>query len=81
MGIFANAISGSAAATFITVFGLTYTSVFEKLSKQDLSNSGRKEIEELIKKTFREELKKYSSVKIFSPKDLDNLNMTKLLGD
>jgi predicted GTPase len=78
-GIIANSVSGAAAATFITVLGLTYTSVFEKLSKQDLSGSGRQEIEEFIKTTFREELKKYSSVRIKNLQDLDKINMLRLL--
>ncbi|MEZ2321380.1 MAG: GTPase family protein [Microcoleus sp.] len=78
-GAIANFVSGAAAATFVTVLGLTYTSVFEKLSKQDLSDSGRQEIEEFIKKTFKEELKKYSSVRILTSQDLEKLNLMKLL--
>lgn len=78
-GILASAASGAAAATFITILGLTYISVFEKLSKQDLSGSGRQEIEAFIKKTFREELKKFSSVMVFSSQDIERLNAMKLL--
>jgi predicted GTPase len=78
-GAIANSISGAAAATFVTVLGLTYTSVFEKLSRQDLNGVGRQEIEVFIKKTFREELRKYSSVKIFTTQDLDNDKLVKLL--
>lgn len=78
-GFLTNAVSGAAAATFITILGLTYTSVFEKLSKQDLSGSGRQEIEEFIKQTFREELKKFSSVKVFSSQDIERLHAMKLL--
>lgn len=74
-GAIANSVSGAASATFVTVLGLTYTSVFEKMSKQDLSGSGRQEIEEFIKKTFKEELKKYSSVRIFTPQDIEKLNV------
>jgi predicted GTPase/uncharacterized protein (DUF697 family) len=78
-GILASAASGAAAATFITILGLTYISVFEKLSKQDLSGSGRQEIEAFIKKTFREELKKFSSVMVFSSQDIERLNAMNLL--
>lgn len=78
-GVAANSLSGGAAASFVSILGLTYTSVFEKLSKQNLHGSSRKEIEDFIKKVFKEELKKYSSVKIFSPKDLDYPNMKKML--
>jgi predicted GTPase/uncharacterized protein (DUF697 family) len=74
-GFIANTLSGSVAATFVTILGLTYTSVFEKMSKKDLSGSGRKEIEELIKKTFKEEFRKISSsVKIRTPEDIKNIN-------
>lgn len=66
-------VSGAVAATYIVVLGLTYTSVFEKLTEQDLSGSGREEIEELIRKTFKQEFEKYSSIKILSPADLDDL--------
>ncbi|MFB2979151.1 GTPase family protein [Microseira sp. BLCC-F43] len=66
-------VSGGIAASYIVALGLTYTSVFEKLTEQDLSGSGMQEIEELIKKTFRKEFQKYASIKILSPGDLDNL--------
>lgn len=66
-------VSGGIAASYIVALGLTYTSVFEKLTEQDLSGSGMHELEELIKKTFRQEFQKYASIKILSPGDLDNL--------
>jgi len=78
-GVVANTVAGGAAATFVTILGLTYTSVFEKLSEQDLSGSGRQEIEEFIKETFKEELRKFSSIKIFRPEDIEKISM-KLLG-
>ncbi|HAX77772.1 MAG TPA: GTP-binding protein [Cyanobacteria bacterium UBA11372] len=72
-GVILGGVSGGIAATYIVTLGLTYTSVFEKLSEQDLSGSGIEELKELIKKTFRQEFQKYASIKILSPGDLDGL--------
>jgi predicted GTPase len=72
-GVILSGVSGGIAATYIVTLGLTYTSVFEKLSEQDLSGSGIDELKELIKKTFRQEFQKYASIKILSPADLDDL--------
>lgn len=68
-------LSGGAAATYIVIIGLTYRSVFDKLSQEELSGKGEAEIKEFIKKTFGKEFKKYSSdINIKSKKDLDNLD-------
>lgn len=68
-------LSGGAAATYIVTIGLTYRSVFDKLSQEELSGKGETEIKEFIKKTFGKEFKKYSSdINIKSKKDLDNLD-------
>jgi predicted GTPase len=66
--------AGAAAATYIAVVGLAYISVFEKLTKEDLSGPGKEKIDELVQKIFKEEFKRLSSnVKITSEQDLDNL--------
>lgn len=68
-------LSGGAAATYIVIIGLTYRSVFHKLSQEELSGKGKTEIKEFIKKTFEKEFKKYSSdINIKSKKDLDSLD-------
>ena len=73
-------LSGGAAATYIVVIGLTYRSVFEKLSQEELSGKGEAEIKQFIKKTFEKEFKKYSSdINIKSKKDLDNLDRFDLM--
>ncbi len=72
----AAAISGAVAATFITVIGITYTSVFEKLAKSYIYIEGREATEEFLKKTFRQELEKYLHIKIFSPKDIEKVKDT-----
>ena len=70
------AISGTVAATFITVIGLTYTSVLEKLTQSRVYREGREATEEFLKKTFRQELEKYLNIKIFSPKDIEKVKET-----
>ncbi len=72
-GVILGGVSGGIAATYIVTLGLTYTSVFEKLSEQDLSGSGIEELKELIKKTFRQEFQKYASIKILYTGDLNDL--------
>ncbi|MBO3458922.1 pentapeptide repeat-containing protein [Aetokthonos hydrillicola Thurmond2011] len=63
-------LSGGVAATFITVIGLTYASVFEKLAKSRIYVKGKQATEEFLKTTFRQEFEKYLSIRILSKKDL-----------
>ncbi|MBE8996487.1 GTPase [Microcystis aeruginosa] len=67
------AISGATAATYITVVGLTYTSVFEKLTIKDLTGAEKEDVEEFIRKTFREEFKKNLKFRILSEGDLQKI--------
>lgn len=69
-------ISGGTAATYITIIGMTYTSVFEKLSLKDLTGSECEDIERYIRKTFEEEFKKNLKLRIWSEKDLDKIDRT-----
>ncbi len=75
----AGGLKGGIAATYISVIGATYTSVFEKLSLNNIHGATKVEIEEFIKVTFREEFRKNSKLRISSKRDLykiDNLNVT-----
>ena len=67
-------IAGATAATYITVVGLTYSSVFEKLTIKDLTGSDKEDVEEFIRKTFREEFKKNLRFRILSEKDLKKID-------
>ncbi|MUG94095.1 GTP-binding protein [Scytonema sp. UIC 10036] len=71
-----NTISGAVAATYVTVIGLTYTSVFEKLAKSHIYGKGREAVEDFLRKAFREEIKKYAGLKIFSVKALQEVGHT-----
>lgn len=74
-GAAVNALTGGTAASFIAILGLTYVSVFEKLSEQDFSGSGRQEIEKFIQKTLEREFKKFRrSIKILKPEDIEKLD-------
>lgn len=70
----AGTIAGAAAATYITVVGLTYASVFERLTVKDLTGSDKEDVEEFIRKTFREEFKKNLRFSILSEKDLKKID-------
>ena len=74
-GIFppSSILSGASAGTFITVVGLAYTSVLDKLARTRVFVEDKKTVEEFLKKTFREELRKYSIIQVRSKKDLDDL--------
>ncbi len=71
-------LSGGLAATFITIIGLTYISVFEKLAKAHIYVKGKEATEEFLGRTFRQEFKKYVNVKIFSNQDLKEVERTYL---
>ena len=43
-------LAGATAATYITIVGLTYASVFEKLTIKDLTGSDKANVEEFIRK-------------------------------
>jgi predicted GTPase/uncharacterized protein (DUF697 family) len=66
-------ISGGTAATYTTILGLSYTSVFERVAKEHVYKSGKETVREFLKKTFREEFEKHSSVKVYSISDLEKL--------
>ena len=68
-------LSGGIAATYITIVGKTYTTVFEKLAEQNLNGATKTEIEDFIKNTFREEFNKNSKIRIGSKRDLDRLDI------
>lgn len=70
----AGTLAGASAATYITVVGLTYASVFEKLTIKDLTGSDKADIEEFIRKTFREEFKKNLRFTIRSQRDLQKID-------
>ena len=71
--IVSGGMKGGIAATYITIVGLTYISVFEKLSTTDIKGKSKADIEQLLEKTFRKELKKNSRIKIGSKTDLENI--------
>ncbi|MBD2183420.1 50S ribosome-binding GTPase [Planktothrix sp. FACHB-1355] len=73
-------IAGSTAATYTTVLGLSYTSVFEKVAKEHIYKSGKYTVRDFLRKTFREEFEKYSRVKIYSIADLEKLKELFLKG-
>lgn len=66
-------LSGGIAATYTTVLGVSYASVFEKVAQEHVSKAGRKDIENFIKKSFKEEFAKYSVLKIVSISDLEKI--------
>ncbi len=68
-------LKGGMAATYITIVGLTYISVFDKLSEKDIKGKTKTEIEEFIQKTFREEFKKNSRIKIGKKKDIEKIDL------
>jgi len=67
------ALAGATAATYITIIGLTYASVFEKLTVKDMTGSDKADVEEFIRKTFREEFKKNLRFRIRSERDLNKI--------
>jgi GTPase Era involved in 16S rRNA processing/uncharacterized protein (DUF697 family) len=67
-------LKGGIAATYISIIGSTYNSVFQKLSLKNINGATKDEIEDFIKNVFREEFKKNSRIiKIKSERDLDRL--------
>ncbi|RJP48964.1 MAG: GTP-binding protein [Anaerolineaceae bacterium] len=68
-------LKGGIAATYITIVGLTYVSVFEKLSLTDIKGKTKTEIEEFIHQTFREEFKKNSRIRIGSKGDIEKIEL------
>ncbi|NEO43801.1 MAG: GTPase domain-containing protein [Moorea sp. SIO4A3] len=70
----AEVAAGGVAATYVVMMGLTYTSVFEKLSKRRLNRpQSRQEIKEFLKRTFRQELQRYLTIKVNSKESLDQI--------
>jgi GTP-binding protein EngB required for normal cell division/uncharacterized protein (DUF697 family) len=69
-------IKGAIAATYISIIGLTYTSVFEKLSKQDLKGKTKHEIEEYLKLSFHEEFQKNSRIRIKKEVDIEKITLS-----
>jgi uncharacterized protein (DUF697 family) len=67
------ALSGGIAATYTTVLGVSYASVFEKVAQEYVSKAGREDIKKFINKTFKEEFAKYSVLKIASFSDLEKI--------
>jgi GTP-binding protein EngB required for normal cell division/uncharacterized protein (DUF697 family) len=72
--IVAGGLKGGVAATYISIVGATYTSVFEKLSLKNINGATKTEIEEFIKVTFREEFRKNSKFSIGKPRDLNKID-------
>jgi predicted GTPase/uncharacterized protein (DUF697 family) len=72
--IIAGGLKGGVAATYISIVGATYTSVFEKLSLKNINGATKAEIEEFIKVTFREEFRKNSRIKIGTKRDLNKID-------
>ena len=67
-------LKGGIAATYISIIGSTYNSVFQKLSLKNINGATKDEIEDFIKNVFREEFKKNSRIiKIKTERDLDKL--------
>lgn len=72
-------VSGGSSATFIVILGLSYISVFENLSKQDLGNKGRLEIQEQMAKEVKKKWRRFSSLRFRALRDLDSI--IQYLGD
>jgi len=67
-------LKGGIAATYISIIGATYTSVFEKLSLKNLNGATKTEIEEFIKSTFRDEFRKNSKIRISTKRDIHKID-------
>lgn len=77
--IVSGGLKGGIAATYISIIGATYISVFEKLSLKNLHGVTKAEIEEFIKVTFREEFRRNSKIRISAKRDLNKID--KLIGN
>jgi hypothetical protein len=75
-------ITGPAAGTQVLLTGLAYARTCEKLAKDKVDGS-KINLQEFLKKTFREEIKRLSrtGIEISSPSDLANIGPRFLNGD
>ena len=69
------AVAG-AAASYVVAFGLACTSIFEKMSKDNIYGQGKDEVKRYLEENFRSEFEKYKNLKVQSPQELENLNIT-----
>ena len=74
IGIFfppASLAAGAGMASYVVVFGLACTAVFEKMVAENLHGKGREEIEKYLRDSFRQEFEKYSLLRINSLEALE----------
>ncbi|NEO55560.1 MAG: GTPase domain-containing protein [Okeania sp. SIO3B5] len=64
--------AASGAATFTAVSGMAFTNTCERLAIEKLTGS-ETEIEQQLRRIFQAEFRKYSSLKIYQPSNLDKV--------
>jgi predicted GTPase/uncharacterized protein (DUF697 family) len=73
--LFSGATSGAVSATYVATVGMTYISIFEKVTKKDLEGCNRQELEQKVGDLFKEEFRRFASaVKINQKDDLEKLD-------
>ncbi len=58
--------TATVAASYVTVMGLTYASVFEMLAQAKLEGKDKETIEKFLQNAFREKFAKYASTNVRS---------------
>ncbi|MFK0733327.1 MAG: GTPase family protein [Gloeotrichia echinulata GP01] len=64
-------LTAGASASYIVVFGLACTAVFENMAKDNLQGKGKEEIKRYLQDSFKHEFQKYSLLRINSTEQLD----------